>query len=424
MTKLTALKIQKVKHPGNRAGPFMVSDGLGLSLQIMPGGSKSWVLRFMIGGKARSMGLGAYSDHHGGVSLATARDLAAAARSLVKQGIDPIEARATARLAEEANVASKQAQAQTFEAAANDYISGQEAGWENAKHKAQWSATLKTYAFPKIGNKPVGEITADDLEAILKPIWLEKTETASRLRGRLEAILDFAKAKGWRTGDNPARWQESLKHRLPAISRVRRTRHHPALSWQRLPAFMTALKARDGVSSRALLFCILNASRSGEVRGARWSEIDLDNRVWTVPAARMKAKREHRVPLSDAAVDILKSVELLKRGADSLLFPSIRKGAALTDMAMSQLLRGMNEGEAGEPMAWIAQDGRPVVVHGFRSTFRDWCEEATSTPHAVSEAALAHVVSDKVEAAYRRTDLFEKRSVVMQQWADHCMSEG
>ena len=417
MPALTALKVQKAKHVGERKGPLLLSDGDGLSLQIMPSGSKSWILRFMLKGKARTMGLGAYGEN-GGVSLAMARDAASAARALLRQGIDPIQQREATRIAEEDARAAISARGKSFEDASREFIAGQEAGWRNAKHRAQWTSTLATHAFPKIGPMPVGDVDADAVMTVLEPIWLTIPETASRLRGRIESVLDYAKARGWRSGDNPARWKESLKHRLPNVSRVRRTTHHPALPWQRVPNFVTALREKDSVSARALLFCVLTACRSGEARGATWREIDLENAVWTIPGERMKAGREHRVPLSAPAIDLLKAVYPLARGGESLIFPGARSGKPLSDMALTQLLRGMNEGEN----KWLAQDGRPIVAHGFRSTFRDWCEEATSTPHAVSEAALAHVVANKVEAAYRRTDLFDKRRVLMNTWAVHCIS--
>lgn len=416
MTNLTALKVQKAKYPEGRKGPFLISDGSGLYLQIMPSGSKSWVMRYMLNGKARTMGLGSFGDQGDGVSLAVARELAASARMQVKQGIDPL----VTRQAERAAKAETVARAKTFEEAAQECITAQEAGWQNAKHRAQWTSTLRTYAYPIIGKLTVGDVDADAIEIILKPIWIEKNETATRLRGRIEAVLDYAKAKGWRSGDNPARWKESLKHRLPNLSRVRRTKHHPALPWQKLPDFMVALRKLSSVSAKALQFTILNASRSGEVRGARWKEIDLNNAVWTIPAIRMKAKREHRVPLSKGTIDILTIMEPLKRDPESLIFPSARKATTLSDMALSELLRGMNEVAYGQSPPWVSQDGKPIVVHGFRSTFRDWCEETTSTPHAVSEAALAHVVSNKVEAAYRRTDLFDKRRLLMHEWSDYC----
>lgn len=417
MASLTALKAQRAKYPEGRKGPVLLSDGSGLSLQIMPSGSKSWVLRFMLNGKARMMGLGSFGNQGDGVSLAVARELAAAARAQVKQGVDPLDARQAERAAKAETVA----RSKTFEEAAKECITAQEAGWQNAKHRAQWTSTLTTYAYPIIGKLPVGDVDADGIERVLKPIWIEKNETASRLRGRIEAVLDYAKAKGWRSGDNPARWKESLKHRLANISRIRRTKHHPALPWQKLPAFMAALREMDSVSAKALQFVILNANRSGEGRGARWSEIDLDSAVWTIPAIRMKGKkREHRIPLSKAAIEILNAMKPLKRGPESLVFPSVRKASALSDMALSELLRGMNEVDEGQTPPWVTQDGKPIVVHGFRSTFRDWCEEATSTPHAVCEAALAHVVSNKVEAAYRRTDLFDKRRLLMHEWAELC----
>ncbi len=421
MAALTALRVQKARHPEDRKGPFLLSDGHGLALQIMPSGSKSWVLRYMLNGKARTMGLGAYGDNDGGVSLATARERAASARSLVKQGIDPIDARQADSAAKAAAAEAKAARSKTFEEVAREYIAAHAVSWANKKHRAQWSATLEAYAYPIIGEKAVADVDADDVEAVLKPIWLEISETASRVRGRIEVILDFAKAKSWRSGENPARWKESMKHRLPSVSRTRKAEHHPALPWQQVPAFFSALRAMDSISARCLQFSILTACRSGEARGARWREIDLKNAVWTVPAERMKARREHRVPLSKAAIAVLQGVTPLSRGPDSIIFPSVRAGKALSDMALSQLLRGMNEIKEGETPPWLSRDGRPIVTHGFRSSFRDWAEEATSTPHAVSEAALAHVVADKVEAAYRRTDLFDKRQILMGDWAKHCI---
>lgn len=420
MPALTAMKVAKSSYPKDKKGPFLIADGQGLNLQIMPSGSKSWVLRFMVAGKSRMMGLGTYGDSNDAVSLATARERAADARTLIKRGIDPIDAREAAAKAEKTALALSVARAKTFREVALDYIQAQEAGWKNHKHRAQWTSTLEVYAFPIIGNMPVAEVDADAVEKVIKPIWLTINETASRLRGRIEVILDFAKAKGWRMGDNPARWKESLKHRLPNISRVRRTAHHPALPWQLVPAFIGELKKKDGIAALALLMCILTATRSGEVRAAVWSEFDLEKKIWTIPAAKMKGGREHRIPLSEPASAILGRLQSFAAGRDSLVFPSIRKRAQLSDMALSMLVRGMNEVEEGQRMPWLASDDRPIVVHGFRSTFRDWCEEETSTPRAVSEAALAHVVESKVEAAYHRTDHFEKRRVLMTQWAEHC----
>jgi hypothetical protein len=341
---------------------------------------------------------------------------------LINRGIDPIDARETAAKAEKAALALSVARTKTFREVALDYIQAQEAGWRNSRHRAQWPSTLKAYAFPILGNMPVAEIDADAVENVLKPIWQVIPETASRLRGRIEVILDFAKAKGWRTGDNPAHWKGSMKHRLANLSRTRRTAHHPALPWQLVPAFIYELHKKGGIAAQALLMCIMTATRSGEVRGAIWSEFDLEKKIWTIPASKMKGGREHRIPLSEPAMVILRRMQALASGRDSLVFPSTRKRAQLSDMALSMLVRGMNEVDEGHRMPWLASDNRPVVVHGFRSTFRDWCEEETSTPRAVSEAALAHVVESKVEAAYHRTDHFEKRRILMMQWAEHCIS--
>ena len=422
MPSLNALKVSRAAYPKGRRGPALFLDGQGLNLQIMPTGSKSWILRFMLNGKPRTMGLGAYGDGSSGVSLAKARELAAEARSLVKSGVDPIGAREQAINAGRAAAALSIARAKTFKEVALEYVQAQEAGWKNPKHRAQWLSTLDTYAFPILGDLPVADVDADGVEEVLKPIWLSIAETASRLRGRIEAILDFAKAKGWRSGDNPARWKESLKHRLANVSRIKRTEHHPALRWEQAPAFIAALETREGVAAKALLLCILTAARSGEVRGALWSEFDLEKKVWTIPGVKMKAGREHRIPLSDPVLDLLSQLTPLASEKNALMFPSIRTKTKLSDMAFSMLVRGMNEVPDGKEIPWRANDGRPAVVHGFRSTFRDWCEEATSTPRAVSEAALAHSVENKVEAAYHRTDHFEKRRILMAQWASHCLS--
>ena len=420
MPALTALKVSKAVYPTGRKGPALLSDGQGLNLQIMPSGSKSWTLRYMLNGKSRSMGLGAYGEGNNGVSLGKARELAAEARALVKRGIDPINEKANSIKAEKAAAELSLAQARTFKDVSIEYIRTHQAEWKNSKHRAQWLSTLETYAFPLIGDTPVSDVDADAVERVLKPMWQTINETATRLRGRIEVILDFAKAKGWRSGDNPARWKESLKHRLPNISRIRRTEHHPALPWQLVPAFIEALQIKEGMAAYALQLCILTATRSGEVRGAVWSEFDLDKKIWTIPASKMKAGSEHRIPLSEPALTVLKKMMPFAEGKDALVFPSLRKKAKLSDMALSALVRGMNEVKDGDTIPWLANDSRPIVVHGFRSSFRDWCEEETSTPRAVSEAALAHSVESKVEAAYNRTDHFEKRRVLMDLWAKHC----
>jgi integrase len=419
---LTAIKAAKASYPAGRKGPFLLPDGKGLNLQIMPSGTKSWILRFMMSGRPRTMGLGSYGDGPDGVSLAKARELAAEARALAKRGEDPIEARKKASKSAQNQHEAFGGPLKTFQQVALEYIEAHRVSWKNAKHKAQWTSTLRTYVFPVIGGIHVKDVHAEEVEQVLKPIWLSKNETASRTRGRIEIILDFAKAKGWRTGDNPARWKESLKYRLPNLSRVRRTSHHPALPWKRIPAFVATLLAKEGVAAKALLFCILTATRSGETRGARWSELDFENRIWTIPATRMKGGQEHRVPLTEAALNVLEQVKSLASNKSDLVFPSVKNGKPLSDMALSMLVRGMNKTDDWSDPPWKANDGRPIVVHGFRSTFRDWCEEETSTPHAVSEAALAHRIRNEAEAAYHRTDHLEKRRILMTQWGEWCIS--
>jgi integrase len=336
------------------------------------------------------------------------------------QGVDPLQAKREAAAAEAAQRAASVVAAVTFRTAATEYVSAHEAGWKNEKHRAQWTSTLVSYAYPEFGDRPVAEVDADAVEAALKPLWLRVPETASRLRGRIEAILDYARSRGWRQGENPARWRESMKHRLPNVSKVKREKHHPALPWQQIGAFMAELSGRQGIAAKALAFAILTVARSGEARGARWSEIDLDGATWTVPADRMKAKKEHRVPLSKPALEILATLHPLSTGPGSLVFPATQRDRPLSDMTLPMLIRCMNKGPKGALPKWRDVHGDTVVPHGFRSTFRDWCEEATSTPHAVSEAALAHAVADKVEAAYRRSDLFEKRVALMAAWAEQC----
>ena len=288
------------------------------------------------------------------------------------------------------------------------YVADHEAAWRNAKHRAQWRSTIATYAFPAFGDQPVAAVDTGDVMKALGPIWRAKPETAGRLRGRIEAVLDYATAREWRRGENPARWRGHLSKLLPARGKIARVQHHAALPWKEAGAFMAALRAEQGVAARALEFVVLTAARTGEALGARWAELDMDGRVWTVPAGRMKAQKEHRVPLSDPAMALLmRMAEFRPADAnDDYVFPGQRKGKPLSDMALTMLLRRMGRAD--------------LTVHGFRSTFRDWCAEATSHPREVAEAALAHTVKDKVEAAYRRSDLFEKRARLMDEWADWC----
>jgi integrase len=353
------------------------------------------------------------------VSLAKARVIAAEARAGLRAGVDPINYRQAKRA--ELVRAEAEAAERTFKAAATALVESKKAGWRSAKHAAQWLATLEAHAFPVIGDLPVAAIGTDEVLRVLRPIWERIPETASRLRQRMEAVLDAARVKGWRTGENPARWKGHLAGELPQPRKVKRIRHRPALAWQDIGRFMRALSERDGISAKALRFTILTAARTGEVRGMRWREVDLDVKVWTVPGDRMKAARMHRVPLSPTALAVLADVRPLMKRPDDLVFPSVRRNVALSDMALSEVVRRMNEGsEVGSPPRWRDAEGRAVVPHGFRSTFRDWAGETRPEGREVVEAALAHSIKDKAEAAYARSDLLEKRRILMTAWANHC----
>ena len=372
------------------------ADGDGLYLQVRDGGRRSWVFRYTRAKRAHWLGLGSYPD----VGLSEARDAAGEARKTLRAGIDPLEQRRAARAE-----AAARAGLNTFEEVAGAYIKSHAAGWSNAKHADQWRTSLKTYAYPLIGKLSVAVVDTGHVTRILDPIWSTKAETATRVRGRIESVLDYAKARGWRTGENPARWKGHLENALPARAKVSKVEHHAALPWAEIGTFMSDLSGQEGVAALALRFIILTAARSGEATGARWAEIDMQAAVWTVPAARMKAGHEHRVPLSDAALSVLREAAKLRQG-DGLAFPGATATKALSNNVMPRLLRRMNRG--GQ------------TTHGFRSTFRDWCAETTAYPREVCEAALAHAVGDRVEAAYRRGDLFEKRRKLMDAWADYC----
>ncbi len=392
---LTPLEVKNAK-PGRHA------DGGGLHLLVKGSGARSWVYRFMLNGKSRDVGLGAAAGPDA-LLLAHARDTAAALRLKVKAGIDPLEERH--RKAAEALAASQAAHVAgiTFKDVATTYIAANEGSWRNAKHRQQWRNTLVTYVYPVIGDLPVGEVATAHLLLILEPIWKDKPETASRIRGRIETILDAAKARGYREGENPARWRGHIAQILPARARLARG-HHKAMPYATIPEFVGQLHHREAIAALALEFAILTAARSGEVIGATWDEVDLGKAIWTIPAKRMKAGKEHRVPLSQRAIEILNTAKPL--GSD-WLFPST-KGQNLSNMAMSMLLRRMEQ---------------DCTVHGFRSSFRDWAAECTSYAHEVCEMALAHVIGNKAEAAYRRGDLFEKRRKLMDDWAAYCAVE-
>ena len=387
--KLTSLSVRQARRRG------LYGDGGGLFLQVSESGAKSWVFRFKKADRLRVMGLGPAHT----ITLAEARDRARECRKLRLDGIDPIEA----RRAERAQAKLDAAKAVTFAECADAYITAHKAGWRNPKHAAQWPATLATYVNPTFGELPVQAIDTALVTRVMEPIWTKKPETASRVRGRIESILDWATARGYRQGENPARWRGHLENLLPRRSKVRRVEHHAALPYSELSAFMLALRQQEGVAARALEFTILTAARTGEVIGARWEEINIAERLWSVPAERMKAGREHRVPLCGKALEI---VEEMRAIGGNFIFPGGKRGKPLSNMAMTMLLRRMGHGDQ--------------TVHGFRSTFRDWAAERTNFPAEVAEMALAHAVTDKVEAAYRRGDLFEKRRALAEAWAKFC----
>ena len=392
MKDLTARQVMNQRAPGKHR----VSRNL--YLQVTDAGAKSWLFRYMRNNLAHWHGLGSCDL----VSLAEARDKAIACRKMLLAGIDPIERereRKTQALLATASTV-------TFQEAAERYIAAHALELAQPEAPAQWPATLATYVYPVIGALPVQAVDVGLVMRILEPIWLTKPETASRVRGRIETVLDWATARGYRTGDNPARWRGHLDQLLPRKTKVHKVRHQPAMPYADVPAFMARLRAHDSISARALEFTSLAAVRTNETIYAAWAEIDLAAKTWTIPGRRMKSERDHRVPLSDRALEILAS---LPREKDNpYVFIGARKGKGLSNMAMLELLRGM--------------DGNGYTVHGFRSSFRDWCAEQTNYPRELAEAALAHVLKDKTEASYQRGDLFEKRRKLMRAWAGYCTS--
>lgn len=389
-SELNALAVSRLKEPGMH----FVGGVAGLAILVADTGAKSWILRKSIAGKRRDMGLGGYPD----VTLAMAREKAREQRALVEMGIDPIEE----RRAKQATLKASRAKAMTFSECVTAYMKAHGDGWKNPKHRQQWQNTLDTYAGPVIGEIDVALIDTGLVLKVLEPIWKEKTETATRLRGRIESVLSWATTRGYRHGENPARWKGHLDTLLVKPSAVQKVEHHAALPFAEIGCFMAELALMEGIGARALEFAILTAARSGEVRGATWSEIDLAARTWTVPAERMKMKKEHRVPLSDRAVKLL---EAMPRIGD-LVFPGAKEGKPLSDMSLTAVLRRMARGD--------------LTAHGFRSSFRDWASETTTYPADVVEMALAHTIKNAVEAAYRRGDLFEKRARLMDDWAKYC----
>lgn len=391
---LSALEVKRLSTPGMHA----VGTVPGLYLQVLPAPStaRTWVLRVKVGDRRRELGLGGYP----GISLAQAHASARQKRQLVDQGVDPVSEQ---RAAKSAIRASQQKQI-TFAEATRAYIAAHEAGWKNAKHAWQWTSSLELYAFPRIGELDVGDIGMGHVLDVVEPIWRSKTETASRVRGRIELIIAWADKRAERERLNPARWKGHLDTQLPAPSKVTKVRHHAALPVAEMSRFMGTLSKQEGSAPRALEFAVLTAARSGEVRFATWPEIDFKSRIWTVPAERMKSGREHRVPLNSLAISLLESIPLVDNSA--VIFQSPR-GGALSDMALVAVCRRM---------------GADCVPHGFRSTFRDWCAERTNVAREVAEMALAHAIGTEVEAAYRRGDLLEKRRELMKGWSSFLLA--
>jgi integrase len=392
--ELTALAVSKLRRTGLHA----VGGAAGLGLKVMPSGSRAWVLRTVVAGKRREYGLGGYPT----VSLASARERARAMLDQLFEGVDPAETKKQAKSA----LAAQRAKSVNFKSLAEQYILQHETSWKNAKHAAQWTSTLEAYAYPICGHMVAADIDTATVLRVLEPIWRDKTETASRLRGRIEAVLDYAAAKGLREGPNPARWKGNLALTLPAKRKVSPVEHHRAVAVKYMPNFFKSLQQREGTAARALEFLTLTAARSGEVRGAHWSEVDLAQKVWVVPAERMKAKREHRIPLSAHAIALLKSLPTKKTGG--LVFPGSKPTSKLSDMALTAVMRRMEV---------------DAVPHGLRSSFRDWVGEETAYPREVAEMALAHTVGNAVEAAYRRGDLFDKRRLMMEDWCHFLLGQ-
>ncbi|AGT08116.1 tyrosine-type recombinase/integrase [Paracoccus aminophilus] len=409
--ELSALDVKRLQHPGKGGNAtFAVGGVSGLLLQITPNGGRTWLLRVTVGARRREIGLGGFPD----VTLAQARDRAREAKDQIRRGTDPVEERRAAR----ATLEAARRRGLTFADATERYLDAKLEGFKNAKHRDQWRNTLQTYAMPELGKLLVDEIAVQDVLRALEPIWTEKTETASRLRGRIESVLSWATVAGHRTGDNPARWAGNLKELLPAPSKVKQEENHPAVQIDDAPRWFAEIREREGMGSRALEFTALTAARSREVRGALWEEIDLDKGLWIIPAARMKMDREHRVALSAEAVELLKALPRFE--GNPLVFPAPR-GGEMSDMTLSATMKRMHAADldAGGKGFVDRVNKRPAVPHGLRSTFRDWVAERTHFPGDMAEVALAHKVGNAVEASYRRGDMIEKRRAMMAAWADY-----
>jgi integrase len=386
--RLSDTKIRSLRKKGLHA------DGQSLYLRITESGSKSWIFRFMLGGRRRDMGLG----HYPSITLSEARELAREAHAAIQRGIDPVEARR-----ERIAGARPQPKITTFQEAADLYIAAHECSWKNEKHRWQWRQTINDYAGPALGHLGVAAVSTHDVLKAIEPLWREKPETASRLRGRIEAVLGWAAARGLRSGENPARWRGHIGKLLPARAKVQKVQHHPALPWREVPDFVRELREIETISARALEFTMLTAARTGEVIGATWREIDRRNKSWLIPDDRMKAGVAHRIPLSAAAIALLDDLARLEDNPH--IFPGARRAHGLSNMTMLKLLRQLRPG---------------LTVHGFRSSFRVWAAEATNFPREIAEMCLAHQVGNAAERAYQRADLLEKRRKLMDAWAEYC----
>jgi integrase len=402
--ELTALDVKRIQHPGHAHNATFAVGGVdGLLLQITPSGARSWILRCSVGAKRRHIGLGGYPD----VTLAGARERARETRDMIRQGIDPIEHKKATKAA----LAASQKRGPTFNEAMEKFLVGKLEEFSSQKHRQQWSATLDAYAAPAVGKMLVADIGVSDVQSILAPIWLTKNETAKRLRGRVEAVLAWATVAGHRSGDNPARWKGNLDAILPKPSKVQQVTHHPALQIDDAPEWFADVKSRSGFATRALEFMALTCARSGEIRGAVWTEINLETRLWIIPATRMKAGREHRVPLTSDAVALLEAMDRME--GSEYVFPAVR-GGMLSDAALSACMKRINQAKTNGYLDRVS--GRPAVPHGLRSTFRDWVAERTEYPREMAEIQLAHAVGSEVERAYRRGDMIEKRRAMMARW--------
>lgn len=412
--ELSALEVKRLHHPGRgRNVTFAVGGVSGLVLQITPSGSRTWLLRAKVGAKRREIGLGGFPE----ITLSMARDRARDAKEKIRHGIDPIEERKAIKAA----LVTAQRRGLLFSEAVDRYLAVKLDAFKNPKHRQQWRNTLATYALPELGNMLVQEISVQDVLRVLEPLWHAKTETAKRLRGRIEAIISWATVSGHRTGDNPARWAGNLKELLPAPSKIATSGKQPALQIEDAPRWFAALRERNGIGNRALEFAALTAVRSQEVRGAVWSEIDLDAAMWIISASRMKMDREHRIPLPSAALELLSG---LPRFEDNPLVFLAPRGGKLSDMTLSKGMKRLHEADLTiTGKGFVDRESlRPAVPHGLRSTFRDWVAERTHFPGEMAEIALAHKVANKVEASYRRGDMIEKRRLMMNAWSDFLSS--